>query len=243
MLLKTLRGQRIKLLRIFGIMSATAVACIVILYFSIPMADTQQDKFDVILVLGNPAADNGSIAPLAQSRVLEGVRQYRAGVAPRIMMTGGAVRNQFVESQVMMQYAHSQGVPISALFTEEDSRNTIQNAYYSYRIMQAAGWNSALIVTTPTHVRRASLIFQHYPLAWKMDDAPWPPHYPLWKKAWFWVSETGYTGAFVVKATPCAGIATIAAAASACGCSMPGTFAARPTRNPVCLRTTRGAVS
>ncbi len=59
--------------------------------------------------------------------------------------------------------------------------------------MQAEGWTSALIVTSPTHVRRASLIFQHYPLAWKMDEAPWPPDYPLWKKAWFWFSETGYT--------------------------------------------------
>jgi uncharacterized SAM-binding protein YcdF (DUF218 family) len=59
--------------------------------------------------------------------------------------------------------------------------------------MQVEGWTSALIVTSPTHVRRASLIFQHYPLAWKMDVAPWPTDYPLWKKTWFWVSETGYT--------------------------------------------------
>ncbi len=141
-------------------MLATVVACLAVLYFSIPMADTQQTKFDVILVLGNPAADNGSIAPLAQSRVVEAIRQYRAGAAPRIMMTGGAVRNQFVESQVMMQYAHAQGVPATALYTEEQSHNTIQNAYYSYRIMQVEGWTSALIVTSPTHVRRASLIFQ-----------------------------------------------------------------------------------
>jgi uncharacterized SAM-binding protein YcdF (DUF218 family) len=193
MISATLLEQRTKLLRIFAIISATVIACVAVLYFSIPMADTQQTKYDVILVLGNPATDNGSIAPLAQSRVLEGIRQYRAGAAPRIMMTGGAVRNKFVESQVMMQYAHAQGVPLSALFTEEDSHNTIQNAYYSYRIMQVEGWTSALIVTSPTHVRRASLIFQHYPLAWKMDIAPWPPNYPLWKKAWFWVSETGYT--------------------------------------------------
>ena len=65
-------------------MLATAIACIAIIYFSIPMNDTQQTQFDVILVLGNPAADNGSIAPLAKSRVLEGIRQYRAGVAPRL---------------------------------------------------------------------------------------------------------------------------------------------------------------
>jgi uncharacterized SAM-binding protein YcdF (DUF218 family) len=185
--------QRLRILRIFAIVLATAIACSSIIYFSIPMKDTQQAQFDVILVLGNPAKDDGSIAPLAKSRVLEGIRQYRAGVAPRLLMTGGAVRNRFVEAQVMLQFAQSQGVPASALLAEGQSRNTIQNAYYSYKIMQAHDWTSALVVTSPTHVRRASLIFSYYPLAWQMAAAPWPPGFPLWKRLWFWASETGYT--------------------------------------------------
>jgi uncharacterized SAM-binding protein YcdF (DUF218 family) len=193
MISTALLQQRFKILRISGILLATAIACISVLYFSIPMSDTQRTQFDVILVLGNPAANNGTITPLAKSRVLEGIRQYRAGAAPRIMMTGGAVKNKFIESQVMLRFALSQGVPESALYSEYESHNTIQNAYYSYRIMQAMGWTSALVVTSPTHVRRASLIFQRYPLAWRMDVAPWPPDYPLWKQLWFWVSETGYT--------------------------------------------------
>jgi uncharacterized SAM-binding protein YcdF (DUF218 family) len=93
----------------------------------------------------------------------------------------------------MLQFARSQGVPASALLAEGESRNTIQNAFYSYKIMQAHDWTSALIVTSPTHVRRASLIFSHYPLAWRMDAAPWPPDFPLWKRFWFWISESGYT--------------------------------------------------
>jgi uncharacterized SAM-binding protein YcdF (DUF218 family) len=187
-------GQEpLRILRIFAILLATAIACIAVIYFSIPMSDSQQAKFDVILVLGNPAKSDGSIAPLARSRVLEGIRQYRAGVAPRLLMTGGAVQNQFVEAQVMLQFALSQGVPASALLAEGESRNTIQNAYYSYKIMQAHDWTSALIVTSPTHVRRASLIFNHYPLAWRMDVAPWPPDFPLWKQLWFWTSESCYT--------------------------------------------------
>jgi uncharacterized SAM-binding protein YcdF (DUF218 family) len=186
-------GQEpLRILRIFAILLATAIACIAVIYFSIPMSDSQQAKFDVILVLGNPAKSDGSIAPLARSRVLEGIRQYRAGVAPRLLMTGGAVQNQFVEAQVMLQFALSQGVPASALLAEGESRNTIQNAYYSYKIMQAHDWTSALIVTSPTHVRRASLIFNHYPLAWRMDVAPWPPGFPLWKQLWFWTSESCY---------------------------------------------------
>ena len=183
----------LRLIRIFTIVLATAVVCVAIIYFSIPMADTKLNQFDVILVLGNPARNDGSIGLLAKSRVLEGIRQYRAGVAPRLLLSGGAVANQFVEAQVMLQFAESQGVPASALLAEGQSRNTIQNAYYSYKIMQAHGWTSALVVSSPTHLRRASLIFSHYPLAWRMDAAPWPPDYPLWKQFWLWISEAGYT--------------------------------------------------
>jgi uncharacterized SAM-binding protein YcdF (DUF218 family) len=185
--------QPLRFFRVFSTILATAIACICIIYFSIPMQDTQQAKFDVILVLGNPAKDDGSIAPVAKSRLQEAIELYRAGAAPRLLLTGGAVKNHFVESAVMRQFALAQGVPASALFTEGQSRNTIQNAYYSYQIMQAHDWTSALVVTSPTHVRRASLIFMHFPLAWRLQAAPWPASLPLWKRAWYWASEAGYT--------------------------------------------------
>ena len=157
------------------------------------MSDTRQSQFDVILVLGNPAKADGSIAPIGKSRVLEGIRLYRAGAAPRLLMTGGAVANRFVEGQVMRQFAISQGVPPADVLAEGESQNTIQNAYYSYKIMQAHDWHSALIVSSPTHLRRASVIFSHFPLMWRLDAAPWPPHYSWLKRVWYWISETGYT--------------------------------------------------
>jgi uncharacterized SAM-binding protein YcdF (DUF218 family) len=185
--------RRLRIARILAIVLATAIACVCIIYFSIPMSDTQQRQFDVILVLGNPANEDGTIGPIAQSRVLEAIREYRNGVAPRLLMTGGAVKNQFVEAQVMLRFARSQGVPDDALFAAGESQNTIQNAYYAYKIMQAHDWTSALVVSSPSHLRRASLIFRSFPLAWQMHAAPWPPHYPLWKLVWFWCSEAGYT--------------------------------------------------
>jgi uncharacterized SAM-binding protein YcdF (DUF218 family) len=184
---------RLRNLRSFAIVLATLIACVAIIYFSIPIGDTQQRQFDVILVLGNPAEEDGSIGPLARSRVLEGIRQYRAGVAPRLLMTGGAVKNRFVESQLMLQFARSQGVPASAVLADGQAQNTIQNAYHAYKIMQAHDWTSALIVSSPTHLRRASLIFRYYPIEWRMDAAPWPLDYPLWKRLWLWCSEACYT--------------------------------------------------
>jgi uncharacterized SAM-binding protein YcdF (DUF218 family) len=195
----------LKFLRLLAALCAAAIACVLIIYFSIPMADTQQSTFDVILVLGNPANDDGSIAPVGRSRVLEGIRQYRAGAAPRLLMTGGAVKNRFHEGEVMRQFALSQGVPADAVFAETQSRNTLQNAFYSYKIMQAHGWTSAMVVSSPSHLRRASLIFRNYPLAWRMQAAPWPPGIPLWRLAWFWCSETTYTSYVRIFGFPNAG--------------------------------------
>jgi uncharacterized SAM-binding protein YcdF (DUF218 family) len=187
-----MRGQ-LRFLRILSIVAALAVVFVLVTYFSIPMSDTQQPTFDVILVLGNPANNDGTIASVGRSRVLEGIRQYHAGAAPRLLMTGGAVKNKFAEGQVMRQFAISQGVPEDAVFAETQSRNTIQNAFYSYKIMQAHNWTSVMVVSSPTHIRRASLIFRHYPLAWKVQAAPWPPGLALWRRAWLWSSESAYT--------------------------------------------------
>ena len=60
--------SRLKFVRILAIVLATVIACVLIIYFSIPMSDTQQQQFDVIVVLGNPAKDDGSIASVARSR-------------------------------------------------------------------------------------------------------------------------------------------------------------------------------
>jgi uncharacterized SAM-binding protein YcdF (DUF218 family) len=183
----------LRIARNLCIVLATALASIAIIYFSIPMSDTAQSNFDVILVLGAPMRADGSISPVGRSRVLEAVRQYRAQVAPRLLMSGGAAHNRFVEAEGMARFAESQGVPASAIVLEGQSLDTIQNAYYSYRIMQAHGWQSALIVSSASHLRRASLIFRYYPIAWQMQAAPWPPDASTRTRLWLWSSETIYT--------------------------------------------------
>ena len=39
------------------------------------------------------------------------VREYRAGIAPHLIMTGGAAHNNFIEAHSMKLYAIAQGVP------------------------------------------------------------------------------------------------------------------------------------
>jgi uncharacterized SAM-binding protein YcdF (DUF218 family) len=156
-------------------------------YVTIPTNNTSATHFDTILVLGSPSnfAD-GSPSPEQRARVLEGIREYRAGVAPRILFTGGTGRKPLVEAHVMAKYAESQGVPASDIFEEGRAWNTIQNIDYSAQLMHAHGWSSAEVVSSGYHLGRAALIlttFNHRQPAlainWRTHAAPRAPEYPL----------------------------------------------------------------
>lgn len=137
-----------------------------------PAGNTQLDRFDTIIVLGVPADDYGNPTPLQLARVTEAVHEYERGVAPRLIMTGFANREGFVEARVMARTAEAQGVPASAIFIEPNASDTIQNACYSVRIMKAHGWNSAEVVSSPSQLQRAGLIFRHEPIQWRTHAAP-----------------------------------------------------------------------
>jgi uncharacterized SAM-binding protein YcdF (DUF218 family) len=150
---------------------------------SLPLSNTSAAHFDTIIVLGYPARKDGTPRPEMRERVLEGVREYKAGVAPRIIVTGGAAHNDYVEADVMAALARAQGVPADAIFEDRQAKDTIQNAYYSVQIMEAHGWHSAEVVSSDSHLRRASLIFAHFPITWRMRAAPWPPEYGWFNRA------------------------------------------------------------
>jgi uncharacterized SAM-binding protein YcdF (DUF218 family) len=147
------------------------------LWRSEPTSNTTQARFDIILVLGTPALKNGTPSPVQRARVLEGVRQWRLGVAPRLVLSGGAAHNQWVEADTMAKLAESQGVPAADIFEERQAQNTIQNVYYTVQIMQAHGWKSTEVVSSWSHLPRAAMILKHFPIAWRTQPAPWPPHF------------------------------------------------------------------
>ena len=130
-----------RLLAIVLALLFVAILAPVFAYRSIPSANTNLTHFDTIIVLGTPARPDGSPSPEQRERTLEGVREYKAGIAPTLIFTGGPAHNQFVEAHVMAMLAESQGVPPTAIFEEDRAQNTIQNIFYSRRIMDEHGWN------------------------------------------------------------------------------------------------------
>lgn len=137
-----------------------------------PMSNTDRTRLDVIVVLGTPSDSDGNPTPRQLARVNAGVAEYERGVAPRILFTGGAVANQFVEAEGMARAAEARGLPATAILEETQARDTIQNACYTARLMQAHGWRSAEIISSASHLPRAALIFRHLPIEWRMHPAP-----------------------------------------------------------------------
>lgn len=163
--------------RTYTILGALALACIFFAWAALarafaPASNTQLTRFDAIIVLGYRADSDGNPTPRQLSRVSEGVHEYMRGAAPRLILTGGAAANQFVEARVMARVAQSEGIPDSALFVEPQAQDTIQNACYAVRIMKAHGWRSAEVISSAYHLPRTAMIFGHMPIQWRMHAAP-----------------------------------------------------------------------
>lgn len=137
-----------------------------------PTSNTGLNRFDAILVLGSPADADGNPTPQQLARVTEAVREYERGVAPRLIVSGAAAHNRFVEAEVMARTAEAYGIPHSAVFVETRALDTIQNACYSVRLMKEHSWRSAEVVSSDSHLPRAGLIFSRLPIDWRTHAAP-----------------------------------------------------------------------
>ncbi len=181
-----------RLLAILAALLVFVIGGVALVYQTIPTHNTNLTHFDAIIVLGTPAKLDGTPSPEQRERTLEGVRQFKAGIAPRIIFTGAAAHNGFVEAHVMATLAEAEGVPPDAIIEEGRAQNTIQNIFFSQRIMAAHGWTSAEVVSSPSHLPRAVLILEHFSFQWSTHPAPWPPEYTLWQRAAHYTVEAEY---------------------------------------------------
>lgn len=137
-----------------------------------PGTNTKRATFDAIVILGTPADSDGNPTPELLDRITEGVHEYERGMAPHLIVTGGAAHNHFVEADVMAGVARAQGVPASAIIEEAQALDTIQNACYSEHILKAHGWRSVEVVSSVSHLPRAAMIFSRLPVEFRMHAAP-----------------------------------------------------------------------
>ena len=125
---------------------------------------TELRQADCIIVLGARALADGTPGPTLRARVDQGVRLWKAGWSPFLLMTGGRGQDGTVEGEVSRDYAASQGVPVAAMEFEGSSHNTRENFLYAREIMVRRGWHTCLVVTDPFHERRSLMLARDFGL-------------------------------------------------------------------------------
>ena len=124
---------------------------------------------DVIVLLGGgarPLLYPRQISEVSEAgdRMLYAAWLYHQGIAGAILVSGGhAVTNTPAgpaEWESMADILEMLGVPREAIWQENESRNTYENAIYSKKILDEQGIQRVLLVTSATHMPRSVRIFE-----------------------------------------------------------------------------------
>lgn len=122
-----------------------------------PDAAAQLQDVDCILVLGCKVQDDGTPSHMLEDRLRRGVELYKAGAAPKLLMSGDHGTVPYNEVQTMKQYATDQGIPSAHVFMDHAGFSTYESVYRAREVFQA---DKILIVTQEYHLHRALYIAQ-----------------------------------------------------------------------------------
>ncbi len=104
----------------------------------------------VAIVFGAGLQRNGNPSPILADRLNGAISLYKAGKVQRLLLTGDNVTS--IEVNSMRSYAIRQGVPASALLSDNAGLRTYDSCY---RASHTFGITSAILVTQAYHLPRA----------------------------------------------------------------------------------------
>jgi uncharacterized SAM-binding protein YcdF (DUF218 family) len=114
---------------------------------------------DAIVVFAGGVGESTKAGGGTPERLTKAIDLYKAGDASYLIFSSGYVYS-FLEAQYMRAQAIGQGVPPSAIVLEERSINTYQNVAYVNDILRDHHWRTILLVSSPYHMRRATLVWR-----------------------------------------------------------------------------------
>ncbi|MFF3223782.1 YdcF family protein [Nocardia suismassiliense] len=108
-----------------------------------------------IVVLGYGLLPDGALRPELVNRLTAAWLQSIASPLSPIVVTGGNPQNGITEADAMAGWLIGHGVPPNRIHVEGRAGSTVQNALFSTKLLRDVGATSAVVVTSPNHIRRA----------------------------------------------------------------------------------------
>jgi len=153
----------------------------------LPPEETPHAEVIVLLGGGTESADYPrSMAEVnsAGDRVIHAAWLYKQGAAPHILLSGGNLEfsdmrgtTPAVEMQQLLQLL---GVPGEALWIQEESENTYEDAVYTTAMLKEKGINRIILVTSAMHMPRSVALFEKQGL----EVIPSPTDFTITERGW-----------------------------------------------------------
>jgi uncharacterized SAM-binding protein YcdF (DUF218 family) len=116
---------------------------------------------EAIVVLAGGVNAQGGLSDTSLRRTLHGILLYRQGFAPRLVFSGPANKQGFVEAEIRTEMARELGIAPTALLTESRVHTTREEAARMAYLLQPLGIHTILLVTHQHHMARSQPLFEH----------------------------------------------------------------------------------
>jgi uncharacterized SAM-binding protein YcdF (DUF218 family) len=167
---------------LIALSSSTAVLLIgLMLFIAIAAGRDDSRRADAALVLGYALTPDGSPQPSLIARVDRAAELHKAGLVPRLVLSGGAARAQKTEAGVMRELLVERGVPSEAIDLDIRARSTEENFACGMPILAQHSARTVLVVTEPWHMPRALYQARRYQGDVELLPAPAPAS-PEWQQ-------------------------------------------------------------
>ncbi len=120
----------------------------------------------------------------AGDRVLYAAKLYQEGKVKNLLLSGGTISwyegDTSTPAQEMKEILILTGVPETALWLEDQSQNTEENALFSARILKEKGVSQVLLITSAMHMPRSVQMFESQ----GVQVIPAPTDYTVTRTGW-----------------------------------------------------------
>jgi uncharacterized SAM-binding protein YcdF (DUF218 family) len=122
---------------------------------------------DVIVLLGGGAYDDvkdlsGTGAPSEEmmGRIVTVARLYRKLGVPVVVTGGSGFKGKKPEAPIVKRILSDLGLPPAKVIIEDESRDTLENALYTKKVLDARGLKKPILVTSAFHMKRSVRMFE-----------------------------------------------------------------------------------
>jgi uncharacterized SAM-binding protein YcdF (DUF218 family) len=140
-----------------------------------PMPMAASERYDVGIVLGGMTSydrvNKQGHFNMSSDRFIQTALMYKKGHIKKIIASGGQngmfSEDNFMEADFIAKNLIDLGIPAEDIWIENQSKNTIENALFSKKIIDSNGGlkTKAVLITSAFHIPRATLSFEQAGIA------------------------------------------------------------------------------